>query len=210
MNAELIKIINRHTGKIGELHAILQDIQRMFGYLSEQALKTVAEKTNRSMVDIYGFARSYDLFKFKPESDSFSKDQSLFPQPRESVLCPYCNHSLMDDSIAIDNAPSVKITCSFGFEEHGWLRLSSRPESLSISSEYKLPDEGEINFFCPHCHNEIVASETCRECGAPMLPVVQEGRFANRCLRVDRHKAIQLDGFLKRPYHEAISQEVKQ
>ena len=210
MNAEVIKIINRHLGKIGELQSILLDIQNTFGCLSEQALKTISERTNRSLVDIYGFARSYDFFKFKPEDNCLEEDQNPLSQSGESVVCPYCNHSLMDESVALDNAPSIKITCSFGFEEHGWLRLSARPESLSISSEYKLPDEGEINFFCPHCHNEIVASGTCRECGAPMIPVVQEGRFANRCLRVDQHNAIQLDGFLKGPKHEAIGQEAKQ
>ena len=72
-NSELIRIIEKHKGKTGELLAILQDIQLAFGYLSEQSLRTVANITNRSLVDIYGFASLYKSFRLKSSNTCMNK-----------------------------------------------------------------------------------------------------------------------------------------
>jgi len=59
-------IVEKHAGSRGGLIAILQDIQARYGYLPADALKTVAERTGRPLVDIYGVATFYHSFSLKP------------------------------------------------------------------------------------------------------------------------------------------------
>ncbi len=59
-------ILEKHEEVRGSLIAILEDIQNRYGYLPEDALKTVAEKTDRSLVDIYAVATFYKAFSLKP------------------------------------------------------------------------------------------------------------------------------------------------
>ena len=55
MNSQTImKILETHRGERGELIAILEEIQAKYSYLPEKALRILAEKTGRSLVDIYG------------------------------------------------------------------------------------------------------------------------------------------------------------
>ncbi|MFC1513825.1 NAD(P)H-dependent oxidoreductase subunit E [candidate division KSB1 bacterium] len=62
----ITKIVNRHKGKLGDVISILEDIQSHYRYLPEDALRTVAEETNRSLTDIYGVATFYKSFSLKP------------------------------------------------------------------------------------------------------------------------------------------------
>jgi NADH-quinone oxidoreductase subunit E len=64
--SEIARIIEKHSGERGELIAILQDIQAKYSYLPEEALRTVADRTGRSLVDIYGVATFYRWFSLKP------------------------------------------------------------------------------------------------------------------------------------------------
>ncbi len=50
----------------GSLIAMLEEIQAEDGYLSEEALRSVAERTGRSLVDVYGVATFYRSFSLKP------------------------------------------------------------------------------------------------------------------------------------------------
>ena len=59
-------IANRHEGAHGGLIAILEEIQALYGYLPEPALRLVARSTNRSLVDVYGVATFYRSFSLKP------------------------------------------------------------------------------------------------------------------------------------------------
>ncbi|MGA2773255.1 MAG: NAD(P)H-dependent oxidoreductase subunit E [Bryobacteraceae bacterium] len=59
-------IVDKHNGHRGGIIAILQDIQARYGYLPADALKTVAEKTGRPLVDVYGVATFYRSFSLKP------------------------------------------------------------------------------------------------------------------------------------------------
>lgn len=63
---EISKILDKHGNNHGGLISILEDIQAKFSYLPEEALKVVAEKTGRSLVDIYGVATFYKSFSLKP------------------------------------------------------------------------------------------------------------------------------------------------
>lgn len=64
--SEIARIIEKRSGERGELIAILEDIQAKYSYLPEEALRAVAEKTGRSLVDIYGVATFYRWFSLKP------------------------------------------------------------------------------------------------------------------------------------------------
>ena len=63
---EVMRIVERHKENGGGLIPLLEDIQRKYGYLPEEALRTVAEETDRSLVDIYGVATFYKSFSLKP------------------------------------------------------------------------------------------------------------------------------------------------
>lgn len=258
MNPEnLLTIVEKHSGDRGALISILEDIQAKYGCLSEEALRIVADRTGRSLVDIYGIATFYRAFSLKPrgkhlcsvclgtachvrgapiiageferrlrisagettpdreftletvnclgacalgpivviDGHYFSNvntakvnriikkaqvgldrvevkvDQRIFPV---EVSCPRCNHSLMDPDHLVDGYPSIRVTLSFG-REHGWLRLSCLYGSYTVESEYEVPMDALVNFFCPHCHAELVSASSCLECGAPMVPMIVRG-----------------------------------
>ncbi len=98
-------------------------------------------------------------------------DQRIFPV---EVGCPRCNHTLMDPNHTIDGHPSIRVTMAFG-REHGWLRLSSLYGSYNVESEYEIPMDMVVNFFCPHCHAELLGAASCPECGVPMVPMIVRG-----------------------------------
>lgn len=98
-------------------------------------------------------------------------DQRIFPV---QVSCSRCNHSLMDTEHPIDNYPSIKVTISYG-RNHGWFRLSSLYGSSNIESEHERPLGIVANYFCPHCHSELVGGTECPECGTNMAPMIVKG-----------------------------------
>lgn len=64
--SEIAAIVDRHRGTRGDLIAILEEIQARYAYLPEDTLREVAERTGRSLVDIYGVATFYRWFSLKP------------------------------------------------------------------------------------------------------------------------------------------------
>lgn len=254
---DVTKILDKQTHRGGGIIAILEDIQASYGYLPEEALRTVAAETGRSLVDIYGVATFYRAFSLKPrgkhlvsvclgtachvrgapavaeelikklgikagettpdneftletvnclgacalgpivvvDGHYFSNvkatkvkaildkvkegldkieikgDRRIFPV---EVSCSRCNHSLMDSEHLIDGYPSIRVTVSFG-QQHGWLTLSSLYGSYNVSSEYVIPDDTVVTFFCPYCHTELSGAYNCGDCGAPMVPMIVRG-----------------------------------
>ncbi len=63
---DVLEILAKHGDDQGGLIAILEEIQTRYGYLSEDALRTVADRTGRSLVDIYGVATFYHSFSLEP------------------------------------------------------------------------------------------------------------------------------------------------
>jgi NADH-quinone oxidoreductase subunit E len=251
------KIVKKYGNDFGGVIGILEEIQSKYSYLPEDALKIVAQKTGRSLVDIFGVATFYKYFSLKPRGEhlisvclgtachvrqgpviekefenqlgiragettkdkifsletvnclgacargpivvvdghyfsnvnknqvsqilkkaryglekfDIKKDQRIFPI---KLRCPHCNHSLMDPDYLIDDHPAVRLTISFG-RHHGWLRLSSLYGSYNVKSEYKIPLETIVNFFCPHCHTELISASSCPLCNAPIVPMVIYG-----------------------------------
>ena len=261
-----LQIIEKHKSGYGSIISILQDIQNKYGYLPQQELKIVSERTNRSLVDIYGVATFYKSFSMKPKGKhhvsvcqgtachvrgaphiledferhlgikegettpskeftletvnclgacalgpivvvdgyyysnvkrgmikkilddastgfdnvNIDKDRRMF---QVDVNCPHCNHSLMDHTYLIDGHPSIRMTVSFE-RKHGWFILSSMHGSYHLASEFEIPEDAVVNFFCPHCNAELSRGMNCPICGAPMVPlIVQKGGNVQICSR---------------------------
>lgn len=64
------QILQGHNGRRGGLIAILEEVQRHYGYLPEPALRTVARRTGQSLVDVYGVATFYRSFSLQPRGRS--------------------------------------------------------------------------------------------------------------------------------------------
>lgn len=60
------RICEKYEQLGGGLISILEEIQAKYSYLPENALRKVAEKTGRSLTDIYGVATFYKSFSLKP------------------------------------------------------------------------------------------------------------------------------------------------
>ncbi len=63
---DVSEILENDVFKRGGLISILEEIQSKYSYLPEKALRQVAEKTGRSLVDVYGVATFYKSFSLKP------------------------------------------------------------------------------------------------------------------------------------------------
>ncbi len=61
------EVVDKYQARPDALIMILQDVQRHYRYLPEDALKSVAEKMNLPLAQIYGVATYYRSFSLKPK-----------------------------------------------------------------------------------------------------------------------------------------------
>ncbi len=64
--AELNEIIDKHKGQRGSLIPVLHEAQELFGYLSEEVQRQVADGLGVPLSEVYGVATFYSLFSLKP------------------------------------------------------------------------------------------------------------------------------------------------
>jgi hypothetical protein len=51
-------------------------------------------------------------------------------------------------------------------------------------SEYEIPEDAVIDFFCPRCHAQLRSTRLCPRCDAPMIPLlVRTGGIVHFCSR---------------------------
>ena len=105
------------------------------------------------------------------DKTDIGKDERIFPI---DVNCPHCNHSLMDETFAIDGYPSIKLSVLFDHEDD-WLRLSCLYGSYNVSTELDVPVDAVVGFYCPHCRVQLPSTSECSVCGAPMAPMLVRG-----------------------------------
>jgi len=98
-------------------------------------------------------------------------DKRVFPL---EVNCPHCNHSLMDETSAVDGHPSIKVNVSFDHKD-GCLRLSCLYGSYNFSTELDIPTDAVVKFYCPHCRVDLPSTSNCSICRAPMVPMLVYG-----------------------------------
>jgi len=63
----ILNIIKKSGNSKGGIIAILEEIQKNYTYLPEDALRLVAKETGHSLTDIYGVATFYKAFSLKPK-----------------------------------------------------------------------------------------------------------------------------------------------
>lgn len=66
MDRQVDKILSKFNGITMELIPILQQVQEVFGYLPEQAMRKVARFLNEPESSVYGVATFYEQFRFTP------------------------------------------------------------------------------------------------------------------------------------------------
>lgn len=60
------EIVARHHGSLGGTLSILSEVQAKYGYLSEEALRRIAQATGDSLTDLYAVVTFYRAFSLKP------------------------------------------------------------------------------------------------------------------------------------------------
>lgn len=65
---ELDDILGAHAGREGPLLPILHDVQRVFGYISEEAIRAIAMHLNLSRAEVSGVVSFYHGFRRTPDT----------------------------------------------------------------------------------------------------------------------------------------------
>lgn len=108
----LTALIEKNLDQRGGLISILEGVQAKCGYLPESILRTVADQTGRSLVDIYGVATFYKAFSL---------------EPRGRHQCSVCTGT----ACHVRNAPAV----ASEFERHLEIRQGETTEDQEFSLE---------------------------------------------------------------------------
>jgi len=66
-NSMLDAIIERYRQRSGALIPLLQEIQQLEGYLSQDTMRYVAEQMSIPAAEIFGVATFYSMFRLKPQ-----------------------------------------------------------------------------------------------------------------------------------------------
>ena len=61
-------IIAEHQGREGPLLPILHDVQKIFGHVSEDAMRAIAQALNMTRAEVYGVVSFYHDFRKQPET----------------------------------------------------------------------------------------------------------------------------------------------
>ncbi len=64
----LTDILNQHKGREGPLLPILHDVQAEFGFVSEDAIRTIAEALNLTRAEVHGVVSFYHDFRTAPDA----------------------------------------------------------------------------------------------------------------------------------------------
>jgi hypothetical protein len=81
----------------------------------------------------------------------------------------------MDVTHLVDGVASIRLTVAFN-HEHCAVRLSALYGSYAIETlGNEIPVGAVANFFCPHCHAELIGAWNCTVCDAPMVPMIVRG-----------------------------------
>ena len=65
--AKLKEVIEKHKGEKGNLMPVMQEAQEIFGYLSEDVQRAIAEGLSVPFTKIYGVSTFYTQFKLEPK-----------------------------------------------------------------------------------------------------------------------------------------------
>ena len=100
-----------------------------------------------------------------------------------NVHCPKCGKSLMDKEHEILDKPSIKL--QFDFKGERWIvRLCSIYGAYDTISEIAIGQNDIIDFFCPHCNENLRSKSVCEKCKTPLVILkMDNGGTVNICSR---------------------------
>jgi len=87
-NPDIKEILKKYTSR-KDMIAALQDIQKTFGYISEENAEELSKKINTPLVEISGVATFYNMFRLKPIGKhhiSICRGTACHVQGSESLL----------------------------------------------------------------------------------------------------------------------------
>lgn len=64
----LVDILAEHEGREGPLLPILHDVQKLFGHVSEDAMREIANTLNLTRAEVYGVVSFYHDFRTEAET----------------------------------------------------------------------------------------------------------------------------------------------
>jgi len=64
----LADILNQHKGREGPLLPILHDVQAEFGFIGEDAIRTIADALNLTRAEVHGVVSFYHDFRTAPDA----------------------------------------------------------------------------------------------------------------------------------------------
>jgi len=100
-----------------------------------------------------------------------------------AVKCPHCRKSMMDESLILNEKPSIKLHVKFKDQE-GDLHLCSRYGCYDHHSGINVPHDEIIDAYCPHCGASLNTAVPCEACGAPMITFgIKSGGRVSLCSR---------------------------
>jgi formate dehydrogenase subunit gamma len=71
--ASIADILAEHKGREGPLLPILHDVQKLFGYISEDAMREIAGALNLTRAEVYGVVSFYHDFRKEAEAQPVLK-----------------------------------------------------------------------------------------------------------------------------------------
>ncbi len=65
---QIAEILNQHKGREGPLLPILHDVQAEFGFIGEDAIRTIADALNLTRAEVHGVVSFYHDFRTAPDA----------------------------------------------------------------------------------------------------------------------------------------------
>jgi NADH-quinone oxidoreductase subunit E len=90
------------------------------------------------------------------------------------VVCPQCDHSLMDSEHHEHGHPMINIMATYNGSRET-IRLSGLYGIHKTQPQHKIPFNVTVEFLCPHCNAKLNSSAICPECEAPMTQMLVRG-----------------------------------
>ena len=186
------RILDKYNNERGQLIAILQEIQREYGYLPEKVLKMVSDITGWALVDIYGLATFYSSFSLKSRGKHLVcgclgtachvRGASNVVKEFERQLGIKVNQTTADKKFTLETVNCLG-ACALGpvvvIDGHYFSKVNKSKvgpminqalqgfkENRKESNEQLFPDEVR----CPHC-NHLLTDGTSESNGKPAIKV---------------------------------------
>lgn len=178
---QISKILEKRSNHLGGLISILEDIQSQYGYLPKEALTAVADKTGRSLADIYGVATFFKSFTLKPRGKHLVsvclgtachvRGGPLVAEEFQRQLCVPAGETTPDGEFTLENVNCLG-ACALGpivvLDGHYFsnVRTSDVKHMLSRAREgfEEIVITGDARVFpvevsCPRCNHSLMDSD---------------------------------------------------